>query len=287
MSAFSQKDFNAKNYSDNRPSYPDEFYRLIDEYHVGPRNRLIDAGCGPGIATFQLAEKLKPFHQVIGTDISDKMIQKALALKESDPEKYKAVIFKRSSADDFSFLNGSDKQCDMVTAVQCVHWLDFDHFQRSVASVLRQDGTFVIWGYADPIFPEYPKLDALLDQFSYGSDYLGPHWESGRYILKDLLQSRHLNNELFKDVKTARFDIDYVRSNPTNPLLIKKTITLSEVQDYIRTWSSFHSWRKSHPDQPDITDRFVARVQQLYPKLTAQSRLQVVWKSFYKMCRKV
>lgn len=287
MSAFSEKDFDAKSYSSSRPSYPDEFYRVIDEYHVGARNRLIDVGCGPGVATFQLADKLKPFNQIFGTDISNTMVERARGRKRENFEKYEGVNFEVSPADDFSFLKGPDNKCDMVTAVQCVHWLDFDSFQKSVAAVLREGGTFVIWGYADPIFPEYPKLDALLDDFSYGPDHLGPYWESGRQILRNLLRDLHLNTELFTDFQEACFNIDYIRSNQTDPLLIKRTITLAQFQDYLKTWSAFHSWRKKHPRERDITEGFVNRVLQLYPHLTNQSKLQVVWKSFYKMCKKL
>ncbi|CAR31107.1 ZYRO0E10032p [Zygosaccharomyces rouxii] len=287
MSAFSEKDFDAKSYSSSRPSYPDEFYRVIDEYHVGARNRLIDVGCGPGVATFQLADKLKPFNQIFGTDISNTMVERARGRKGENFEKYEGVNFEVSPGDDFSFLKGPDNKCDMVTAVQCVHWLDFDSFQKSVAAVLREGGTFVIWGYADPIFPEYPKLDALLDDFSYGPDHLGPYWESGRQILRNLLRDLHLNTELFTDFQEACFNIDYIRSNQTDPLLIKRTITLAQFQDYLKTWSAFHSWKKSHSQERDITEGFVDRVQQLYPHLTKRSKFQVVWKSFYKLCRKL
>lgn len=114
MSVFSEKDFDAKNYSSNRPSYPDDFYRVLDEYHEGPRNRLIDVGCGPGVATFQLADKLRPFTQIVGTDISNTMVEKARSHKEKNPVKYEAVTFEVSSADDFSFLKGPGIKCDMV-----------------------------------------------------------------------------------------------------------------------------------------------------------------------------
>lgn len=287
MSTFSEKDFSASDYSRSRPSYPDKFYEVVDEYHEGVRDRLIDVGCGPGIATFQLADKLKPFKQIIGTDISGTMIERAKSHREENPEKYGAVTFEVSHADDFGFLKNPDEKCDMVTAVQCVHWLDFESFQKSVAAVLRKGGTFVIWGYADPIFPAYPKLDALLNNFTYGPDHLGPYWEPGRQILRNLLRDFHLKDELFTDFKEACFDMDYIRTNPTDPLLIEGTVTLSQFQDYLKTWSAFHSWRKIHQQERDITENFVDNVKLLYPQLKKQSKLQVVWKSFYKLCRKL
>lgn len=287
MSAFAEKDFDAKSYSNNRPSYSSQFYQVVDEYHTGSRNRLIDVGCGPGTATFQLADHLKSFNQILGTDISNAMVARARTRKEENSRRYTNVSFEVSSADDFSFLEDFDGNCDMITAVQCAHWLDFDCFQRSAAAVLRKGGTLAIWGYADPIFQEYPKLDALLDHFTYGPDHLGPFWESGRQILKNLLKDLHLKDDLFTDFKEAYFDAAYIRSHQYDGILIKRTVTLAQFQDYLRTWSSFQSWKKRHPLERDITESFIESALQLYPQLTKQSKLQVMWKSFYRLCRKI
>lgn len=291
MSAFSEKDFDAGGYSKSRPSYPESFYKLLDNYHRGSRYRLIDVGCGPGTATFQLADNLNSFQEIIGTDISATMVERARKRKTEHPGKYANVSFAVSPADDFTFLAGSEsttQRCDIITAVQCAHWLDFFKFQNAVANVLRKDGTLAVWGYADPIFPEYPKLDNLLDEFTYGAKYLGPFWDPGRQVLRNLLRELHVDTKLFTDVEERCFDGIFIRSKKQNPLLVTKTFTLKNFENYIKSWSSYHSWRKSNQDEEgDITKRFSDRVLQLYPQMTPQSRLQVVWKSFYKLGRRL
>lgn len=291
MSAFAEKDFDAKGYSNNRPSYPDSFYKLLDQYHLGPRNLLIDVGCGPGTATFQMAEKLSSFRQIIGTDISATMVDRARSRKAEHPENYSRVSFEVSPADDFSFLKNRDanqQNCDFVTAVQCVHWLDFEKFQKAVATVLRKNGTLAVWGNADPIFPDYPKVDSVLAEFTYGQKYLGPYWDPGRQILRNLLKDYQMDKTLFTDFKEACLDGNFIRSEPNNPLLVAKTLTLASVQAYVRTWSSYHFWRKKNPGaKKDISEQFADQVLQLYPQMTKDTRLQVVWKSFYKLSRRL
>lgn len=70
----------AKQYSEARLAYPRELYDTILRYHADSNGRfenLVDAGCGPGKATRELAPF---FRQAIGADPSEKMIQTACQL---------------------------------------------------------------------------------------------------------------------------------------------------------------------------------------------------------------
>lgn len=80
MPAFAESDFNADRYDRCRPSYPSDFYRILDQYHKGQRHLLVDVGCGPGTATLQMAKELREFDKIIGTDISDAMVKKGPAV---------------------------------------------------------------------------------------------------------------------------------------------------------------------------------------------------------------
>lgn len=298
MATFSEKDFNAERYFSFRPSYPADFYQLLSNYHHGPCQLLVDVGCGPGTATFQMASSLQSFQKVIGTDISPTMIEQAkqaLASERSDMR----VSFQVSPGDDFTFLGPekSDKQiCDMITAVECVHWFAFDAFQEAVAANLRSGGTIAIWGYADAIFVDYPDLDDILNDVAYGEDKLGPYWEQpGRHILRNMLRDRNFDKTKFTDVQEVYLQATDLRSttctkpdNKCKPLLIIKEMTLLEFAGYVKTWSAYHAWlKKIGNTRPNIVDELIERVLSLHPELSIDSKVRLVWNTFYKFARRI
>lgn len=295
MSQFSAADFDAKAYFSYRPTYPDSFYSLLDRYHEGRRKLAVDVGCGPGVATFQLADRLNSFDQIIGTDISSTMVERANVWKNSEPDKFARVSFGVSSAEEFAFL-GSDledkRACDLITAVECAHWLDFSKFQKAASVNLRKGGTLAVWGYGDAFFPEFPKIDQLILDLTYDEGQLGPYWDQpGRTYLKNLYQDLRMDDTIFTDIEDVVFteeDIrskDYVNSEPV-PLFMSKPVTLQEYKYYIYTWSAYHSWKKDHPyPHHDIGDEFVDQVLKLYPELSRTTKIQICWKTFYKFAR--
>lgn len=74
MTSFAHKTFSATSYALSRPSYPLELYRQILRYHRGPRNTLLDLGCGHGVVSRGLAPY---FREVWGTDPGRGMIEMA------------------------------------------------------------------------------------------------------------------------------------------------------------------------------------------------------------------
>lgn len=296
MSQFSAKDFDAKAYFSNRPIYPDSFYDLIDKYHKGPRKIAVDVGCGPGVATFQLAARLNSFDKIIGTDISNTMVERARRLKREDPDKFSRVSFEVSPADKFEFSPTNRvgiKSVDMITAVECAHWFDFDRFQKAAASNLRKGGTLAIWGYSDAFFPEYPKIDALIMELTYDeNDGCGKYWDQpGRNILRDMYRGLHLDTKLFTDIDEQYYTADEIRSKEhvngePVPFFMSTFVTLGQYQEFVKTWSGYHTWRQSNPNaKKDITDVFVDRALECYPELSKSSRIQVCWRTFYKFAR--
>lgn len=293
MSTFSETTFDADHYDRCRPSYPKNFYAILDEYHRGPRHCLIDAGCGPGTATFQMATWLPNFDKVIGSDISATMIERALASCEQD----KRVSFVVSSSDDYTFLGDTqtDKQViDMITAVECVHWFDFAQFQSAVAANLRPGGTFAIWGYADAVFVDYPELDAVLDHVAYGEDALGPFWEQpGRSILRGMLHDWVFDRRFFTDELEVSFRASELRGSPASasknkPLVILNEMTVSDYVSYIKTWSAYHVWKRRHgKSDPDIAEELFKKISAIHPELKPDSRVKVAWNTFYKFARRV
>lgn len=294
MSQFAAADFDAQAYFSNRPTYPDSFYDVLDHYHKGPRRLLVDVGCGPGVATFQLASRLNSFDEIVGTDVSSTMVERARIWKSRKSNEFANVSFEISSADDFTFLKADKANkhaCDMITAVECAHWFDFNKFQKVAAENLRKGGTLAIWGYGDAFFPEFPKIDELIMDLTYGENELGPYWDQpGRNYLKNLYQDLRLDETLFRDIEDEIFtetDVrskEHVHTEPV-PLFMSKFVTLDEYLGFVRTWSSYHTWKKNHPQTEDIGDQFVKRVLDMYPELSRTSRIQVCHKTFYKLAR--
>ncbi|AAS54600.1 AGR110Wp [Eremothecium gossypii ATCC 10895] len=248
MAAFSDSDYNSTGYSDYRPRYPGTWYSRIKEYHSGARGLVVDVGCGPGTATFQLRENL-PFKRVVGVDVSTAMVERARqTAREKVVTDAGRVEFVVSTADNFSFLNGA--KADMITAAQCVHWLDWERFQLAAADNLRAGGTLAIWDYTDPSIVGYPELDPLMKEFIYGESHLGPHWEQpGTRMLKQLLRNLHFDEKLFDDIYVCRESTDDALRGTAGrtPLHVEKTMTLEQMNSYLSTWSAFHSWRKQDP----------------------------------------
>lgn len=286
MSAFSAENFNATGYDRFRPSYPDEFYQSLQSYHNGNHNLLVDVGCGPGTATFQLSEHLQ-FKRIVGTDLSTTMINKAQDRLSTASKNFANVSFRVSPGGEFSFFDQGS--ADMVTAAQCVHWFDFHHFQNEVWKVLAQHGTLAIWGYVDPIFLDYPELDAALLRLQYGDEQLGPYWEQpGRSILRNLFDAFVIDEQKFEDIVEVRYTAQDVRSGrsfSSSPLKVCKVMNLQDFKNYIGTWSSYHNWKDKNPDKPDIRDHFFHEIFSS-TKLSWQTEIRVVWNTVYKLARK-
>lgn len=126
MSTYSESNFNTTHYNLARPSYPDEFYNTLIEYHDSTNSAhelALDIGCGSGFVAFKLIDF---FEKVIGTDISSTMVNQCR--KTAKPGK------------NIQFLVGSAEQAppeiqensvDLITGAECCHWVDHEKvFQR-------------------------------------------------------------------------------------------------------------------------------------------------------------
>lgn len=118
--AYSAKD--AENYAQHRMEYSDNLYQTLFSYHSakgGKFDTVIDVGCGPGKATFKLAET---FATVIGLDPSESMISTARSLLDTKPDEIKSKVrFEVSTAEDIDQALVPDGSVDVITAATCAH----------------------------------------------------------------------------------------------------------------------------------------------------------------------
>ena len=147
----------AELYDRARPSYPAALIDTLVETH--PR-RVLDVGCGTGIATALLAER---GCDVLGVEIDPRMAAVARG-------KGLAVEVAR-----FEDWDDAGRRFDLLTSAQAWHWVDPTAGAARAASVLADGGGVgLFWNLGDPpaavreaLAPVYARLaPALRDSFS-------------------------------------------------------------------------------------------------------------------------
>ena len=123
----------AELYDRARPSYPPA---LIDALLVDGPRRVLDVGCGTGIAAALLAAR---GCEVLGVEIDERMAAVARA-------KGLEVDVAR-----FEDWEPAGRSFDLVTAAQAWHWVDPDVGAAKAAAVLREGGEIgLFWNLGDP-----------------------------------------------------------------------------------------------------------------------------------------
>ncbi|ODV83246.1 hypothetical protein CANARDRAFT_203532 [[Candida] arabinofermentans NRRL YB-2248] len=299
MSAFSDKSFNASNYSKFRPTYPKTFYDALIKYHLeenlkegaGKLDTLVDVGCGPGEAFLPLVSR---FDRIIGTDLSQVMVDQAQVnfdIESKANETSGKGEFHVASSDDMkSVVN--DGEVDIVLAAQCAHWFDRDGWFDEMFRILKPNGTLAYLGYVDPIFVGYPKANEIYEEMVYVTgNYLGPYWEQpGRSKLRNLL--RDLNDKLLQDDRFYDTKVTYLRPDieeTPSALTIEQTMTLENYFAYGRTWSSSHKWMQAHPDTPIENQPFTIFYNRLNKAYgwTMDTKVKIAFRTVYTFARRI
>lgn len=289
MATYSDKSFNASRYNSARPSYPDEFYNTLMNYHnEGKSSDLklaVDIGCGSGFVTFKLAEY---FENVIGTDLSATMIESC----NKNNTKHKNVKFLVGPAEDSPKEIGANS-VSMLTGAECCHWVDHARFFKESHRVLQPGGTLAYWFYKDPIFVDFPKANAIYDKYCYGEEigpdgselYMGPSWEQpGRNFLRTLLKEVEVPTDLYTDIVRNEYHAD--RNSEKTSLYIARTVNLQTVLEYVQSWSAYHTWMKKYgSSHKDIAEQFVDELRAEMGWLD-DFQFEIVWDTVYTFARK-
>jgi len=247
MAAFAKAAFNASNYATFRPSYPQTVFSTVLAYHRGPKSLALDLGCGHGLISRELSSS---FTHVIGTDPSAAMVAQA----QSTSSKYPNVEFKEGNAEDLSDIK--DGSLDMVVAGQAAHWFNYSKVWPELNKKVRKGGTLAWWGYKDNYFVDYPTATKILDHYCYASETMGPYWEQpGRSILRDLYRAIVPPKQDWEDIQRVEYQPKTEgKGSGEGEVLMEKKLKLGEVEGYLRTFSSFHTWASEHPERKPRKD---------------------------------
>jgi trans-aconitate 2-methyltransferase len=105
--------------------------KIISELNLKGHERILDLGCGDGVLTAQLADRV-PQGSVLGIDASQGMIETAL----KNPKPNLEYVLKDINQMDF------DQEFDLIFSNAALHWvLDQPRFLHNVFKSLKMGGT--------------------------------------------------------------------------------------------------------------------------------------------------
>jgi len=143
----------AEQYDRSRPTYPSA---LVDALMVDRPARVLDVGCGTGIASALFLER---GCQVLGVEPDDRMAEVA---RRRGLEVEVAT---------FETWEPGDRRFDLVVSGQAWHWVDPVRGAHQAARVLREGGRLgLFWNVAHPPPDLKQALDALYDRLAPGLD---------------------------------------------------------------------------------------------------------------------
>jgi len=117
-----------------RPPYPDGVIQLLRELIGDTSGVVLDVGCGTG----ELARRLSPYaERVEAVDFSEAMLELARRLPVGDAEN---IRWSLGAVEDVP-LHGPYA---LVTAGECLHWMDLDLVMSRFAQVLTPNGSLAV-----------------------------------------------------------------------------------------------------------------------------------------------
>lgn len=179
------KTADAAKYAANRASYPEQLIRMIVDAHTstgGQTGLLLDVGCGPGIATRQLAAF---FENVIGVDPGQSMIEAARSI----PAKAKSgneVRYEVYSAEELDKI-AEPNSVDIITAATAAHWFDLPKFYTIAARLLKPNGSVIVWVSGDYFCDDdTPNAEEVRKMWQQCEDMIEPYELPGNRLCRKL-----------------------------------------------------------------------------------------------------
>ncbi|MEO7063353.1 MAG: class I SAM-dependent methyltransferase [Dokdonella sp.] len=202
-------------YHQARPTYPEALFDWLGT-QTPACSFAWDAGCGNGQASVALAAH---FAQVYSTDPSAPQIANA----EARPN----ITYQVEPAEQCSL---ADASADLVTVAQALHWFDHARFYDEVHRVLKPNGVFAAWTYADCRVTA--AIDAIKDRLYV--DLTGPYWPPERVLVDS-------------GYRTLPFPFTTIEAPA---FAMHATWTLAQFLAYLGSWSASQRYLKDKGVDP-------------------------------------
>jgi len=117
---------------------------LLEMANIQPGEKILDIACGTGLVTFRAAEQTRPTGHVLGTDISDRMIE--MASNISREKEITNVSFERMDAEQLTCANETFDV--VICALGLMYVPDPSRAISEMRRVLKKGGRLVaaVWG---------------------------------------------------------------------------------------------------------------------------------------------
>lgn len=287
--SYLDKKFESSSYHQYRPSYSDSLIKfLVNSYHKGNNDLLVDVGCGTGLSTFSF----EPFFKsLVGVDPSTAMLKCAIENYQTDKMK-----FKEGFGENITELF-KEESIDMVVAGESLQWCDMPKAFKQVFQILKPNGTFAFWFYSQPEFCseeiDIEKFNEVYYKYGWGPEYMGSYLnEYQRKFFTQIEETSHtiieqLTKQKFHDIKFEMSSYSRNLSDESRPFYMTTMMSINDLKNLVKTWSLYHSWVRDHPDDTkDIADVFVDEIIRTCNIRDADKKYKVQWTTFYYVCRK-
>jgi SAM-dependent methyltransferase len=205
----------ARQYASARPTYPDTLYEFVSGL-APDRSRAWDCATGNGQAAIGLA---RHFGHVVATDASEEQIRHATPVAN--------VTYVVASAEACALAPAT---VSLTTVGQALHWLDHDRFYDEVRRVTVPGGVIAAWSYG--ACSAGADVESLLREFEDGT--VGPYWNPQRRWVDE-------------GYRTIPFPFEEL---PAPPFELRVAWSLSQLGEYLRSWSAVIVYRRQHGRDP-------------------------------------
>ncbi|KAI9713572.1 MAG: hypothetical protein M1820_000954 [Bogoriella megaspora] len=248
----------AEEYARSRYAYAKELYQFLFGWHAargGSFEKLLDAGCGPGKATREMASS---FDEVIGADAGPSMIETARNIG-GITKTGKPIQWEISTAEELDKITGlEENSIDVITGATCAHWFTMEEFWPVAAKVVKPGGTVAFWCQHElHVHPSHPRASIIKEQMEqFMNPDNGAHEVEGVRIVNNYYRDLKLPWQIpqpvtaFPEEKYHRQEWDYDDNFADGKDFFggSLTITISQLEHLFGTSSIAVRWREAHPD---------------------------------------
>ncbi|KAJ2502523.1 trans-aconitate methyltransferase 1 [Coemansia sp. RSA 1972] len=282
--------YKATAYQAKRPRYRSSLVDTILAYHqhnnpVAVTELGLDVATGTGIFARQLAPH---FTKVVGTDISNSMLQTAREAASDN-----SIEYVEAPSENLSFL--SDHSVDVITVATGAHWFNPDEFASEARRILKPSGTLAIFGYSGfAHFVDYPQCNAIVRHTFLDPNKLGKLWSQSFDIVIDgyrryhevLLQNKWvgIQRSIYPSSIRGEPSSEYPPICAQAPVVMDFEVTWRVLEDFWKTTSAVSRHGDMFPDRENPATALVRELMAAAGASDINEILRVQWEETTLMC---